>query len=881
MFSNSLQPKDRHDQQDRSQRYSQGWEQRLEHYDLKRIYHAGKIIVRGASLHNLKNVDIEIPKNKLVVFTGLSGSGKSTLAFDILYKEGARQYMESLGLVTDGMSKPPVKQISGLSPSISVDQHLSNRSPRSTVGTSTEIFTYLRVLFARLGHRPCPNCGRDVPPTSELNDDIWREDESDAGVETVACPHCEARLPSLSMTSFSFNKPAGACPTCTGLGVIADLLLDRVFDPALGVQNGGVKIWDAFNTDRLAVTLQRAGQYYGFKFDPLQPVGELGKIQRDLLYHGVNSEQFRRHFPQKTAPSTVLKGNFEGVITNLRRRYAEGSSNSGLSVKTETLYATQVCPDCAGKRLRAESRQVRVCGRTIIDLSETPLEEVAGWVESLSDGLGESEIQIAEPVISDLNERIRRLVDIGVGYLTMERSTPSLSAGEAQRLRLAALLGSGLTGVLYVLDEPTIGLHQRDTARLIRVLRQLRDLGNTVLVIEHDMEMIRAADHVIEFGPGAGKHGGEVVMCGTPAQMADHLTSPTGAFLSGRQQLPLLSPRTEQHDELIVRGAREHNLKNITVRIPLQKLVAITGVSGSGKSSLMFDILDVAARERYEGGSDKPGLHDRIEGWENIDRIVTVDQKPIGRMPRSNAATYTDVFTSLRETYAGLEEARIRKLNAKHFSFNVPGGRCERCEGAGVLTVNMHFLPDVQVRCPSCMGRRYKKEVLAVKYRGVDITSVLEMTIEDARLLFEEVPAIASRLNLMSEVGLGYLPLGQPATTLSGGEAQRVKLAKELTRSGAGRTLYLLDEPTTGLHPADISRLLTLLHRLVDAGNSVIVVEHHLEMIRCADWLIDLGPEGGIHGGELITEGTPLQVAQVDASHTGRCLRSLLGHQIM
>jgi excinuclease ABC subunit A len=678
------------------------------------------------------------------------------------------------------------------------------------------------------------------------------------------------------MTSFSFNKPAGACPTCTGLGVTADLLLDRVFDPALGVQNGGVKIWDAFNTDRLAVTLQRAGKYYGFVFDPFQPVGELGEVQRDLLYFGVDSKQFKHHYPEKRPPSTVLKGNFEGVITNLRRRYVEGTSDSGLSVKTETLYARQTCPDCEGKRLRLESRQVKVCGRTIVELSEMPLEEMAGWVETLAESLNESERAIAVPVLSDLKERIRRLVDIGLGYLTMERSTPSLSAGEAQRLRLAALLGSGLTGVLYVLDEPTIGLHQRDTARLISVLRQLRDLGNTVLVIEHDLEMIRSADHVIEFGPGAGKHGGEVVIFGTPAQVAEYMPSPTGAFLSGRQHLPVRPPRSDAREELVVYGAREHNLKNITVRIPLEKLVAITGVSGSGKSSLMFDILDIAARQRYYGGVEQPGHHDCIEGWENIDRVITVDQQPIGRMPRSNAATYTEVFTSIRETYAGLKEARDRQLTAKHFSFNVPGGRCERCEGAGVLTVNMHFLPDVQVRCPSCKGRRYKKEVLEVKYRGVDIASVLEMTIEEAQSLFEEIPGIVSRLSLMSEVGLGYLQLGQPATTLSGGEAQRVKLAKELTRSGSGRTLYLLDEPTTGLHPADIARLLTLLQRLVDAGNSVVVVEHHLELIRSADWLIDLGPEGGTAGGQLIAEGTPQQVAQVSSSHTGRCLQSIL-----
>jgi excinuclease ABC subunit A len=773
---------------------------------------------------------------------------------------------------------PTVEHITGLSPSISVDQHPSNRSPRSTVGTATEVFTYLRVLFARLGHRPCPGCGKDVPPASALDADLWNEDESDPDEgEAVVCPHCGARLPGLSMTSFSFNKPAGACPTCTGMGVVADLQIERLFDLTRGVRDGGVLIWDPFNTDRFTVTLQRAGQHYGFVFDPSQPIGELGDAQRDLLYYGVTSQQFKRHFPT-IPPPTVVKGYFEGVITNLKRRYIEGASDSGLAVKLEGLFSRQVCPDCGGTRLRPESRQVHVVGRTIVELCQMPLEEVAAWLETLTVALEERERQIAEPVVADLRERIRRLLHIGVGYLTLERATPSLSAGEAQRLRLAALLGSGLTGVLYVLDEPTIGLHQRDTARRIHVLRQLRDLGNTVLVIEHDLEMIRAADHVIELGPGPGKHGGQVVASGSPAEIARCQTSPTGAFLSGREHLPVHPPRSEGRGELVIRGAREHNLKNITVHIPLGRLVAVSGVSGSGKSSLMFDILDRAARQRYYGGREAPGAHDSIDGWESIDRVVAVDQAPIGRIPRSNAATYTEVFTSIRETFAALEEARLRKLSAKHFSFNVAGGRCERCEGAGALTVNMHFLPDVQVRCPACHGKRFRKGVLAVKYGGADIASVLEMTIEEALALFQEIPAVAGRLAVLAEVGLGYLQLGQPATTLSGGEAQRVKLAKELARGGARHTLYLLDEPTTGLHPADIACLLALLQRLVDAGNSVVVAEHQLELIRSADWVIDLGPEGGWAGGQLIAAGTPEQLAQVPASHTGRCLKSLLEH---
>jgi excinuclease ABC subunit A len=836
-----------------------------------------EITIKGARLHNLKNVNVTIPKNKLVVFTGLSGSGKSTLVFETLHKEGARQYMESLGLVTDGLSKPPVEMISGLSPSISVDQHLSNRSPRSTVGTATEVFTYLRVLFARLGTRPCPNCGQQVPPSMEMGEDMWEEDESEPDeMGELACPHCGAHLPELSMTSFSFNKPSGACPTCTGLGVKADLIIERVFDESLGVADGGVKIWDPFNTDRLAVTLQRAGQYYGFDFDPHQPVGELGQAQRDLLYYGVESAEFKRHVPGKRPPNTVLKGYFEGVITNLKRRYTEGISESGLKVKMDSLYSRRPCPDCGGTRLRKESRQVTVGGRTIIELSQMPLEGVAAWLEGLPATLNGEQRQIAGPVIADMTERVNRLVTIGVGYLTMERATPSLSAGEAQRLRLASLLGSGLTGVMYVLDEPTIGLHQRDTAKLIGVLRQLRDQGNTVLVIEHDLEMIRAADYVIEFGPGAGKLGGQVVVAGEPACVAEHPSSPTGAFLSGRESLPRHHPRNNRRGELVIAGAREHNLKDITAHIPLGRLVAVTGVSGSGKSTLMFDIFDRAARQRFYGATEEPGLYRGITGWEHIDRVVTVDQAPIGRVPRSNAATYTDTFTAIRETFAKMDEARRRRLTPGSFSFNTPGGRCERCEGAGVLTVNMHFLPDVQVRCPACHGRRFKKEILAVKYRGADISNVLEMTIEEALGLFKDVPDISSRLGLMSEVGLGYLQLGQPATTLSGGEAQRVKLAKELARGGSGHTLYLLDEPTTGLHPADVARLLLLLQRLVDADNSVVVVEHHLELIRCADWLIDLGPEGGDAGGQILAEGTPEQVAGVENSHTGQCLRKMM-----
>ncbi|MCE1252260.1 MAG: excinuclease ABC subunit UvrA [Anaerolineae bacterium] len=834
-----------------------------------------QIIIRGARLHNLKNIDVSIPKNKLVVFTGLSGSGKSSLAFDILHKEGARQYMESLGLVTDGLSKVPVDFISGLSPSISVDQHPGSHNPRSTLGTATEIYTYLRVLFARLGHRPCPKCGGDVPPSDQIHafqDDDGEPDENGG----VFCPNCAASLPELGMANFSFNKPAGACPTCTGLGETADLLAERCFNQAMSLVNGGVTIWDPFNAERFIIALQRAGAYYGFEFDAQQPLGELGEVQRDLLYYGVNSEKFSAHFPGVKAPNSVMKGYFEGVVTNLWRRYREGLSESGLSVKLEQLFVTRTCPDCQGTRLHPASRRVTVNGRSIIQVSQMPLQQSAEWLEDLPHHLSSSEMLIADPILKDLNERIERLVTIGVGYLTLDRATPSLSAGEGQRLRLASLLGSRLSGVLYVLDEPTIGLHQRDTRRLVEILRRLRDLGNTVLVIEHDLEMINAADHIIEFGPGAGKEGGLIIAAGTPQQLHARSDTPTSAFLSGQAALPLHSPRCEKAGELVIHKARHNNLKDISVSIPLKRLVAVSGVSGSGKSSLIFDILDRAGRQRYFNARETPGAHEGINGWSYIDRLVTVDQSPIGRVPRSNAATYTDVFTPIREVFAASPAARQRGLKAAHFSFNVPGGRCERCEGAGLLTINMHFLPDVQVRCPICHGRRFKKEVLAVKYNGVDIAAVLDMSINEALEIFKKETAIAPRLKLLAEVGLGYLQLGQPATTLSGGEAQRVKLAKELARRGSGHTLYLLDEPTTGLHPADVSRLLTLLQRLVDAGNTVVVVEHHLELIRAADWIIDLGPEGGDAGGQLLACGTPQQVAGIQSSFTGQCLQKIM-----
>ncbi|MEU1103802.1 excinuclease ABC subunit UvrA [Streptomyces tibetensis] len=819
------------------------------------------IRVTGARLHNLRNVSLSLPKNKLVVLTGLSGSGKSTLAFDTLHQEGQRQYLESLGMVTGFVSKPAVDSITGLSPSISVDQHLTNRSPRSTVGTVTEVFTYLRLLWSRIGIRPCPGCGEDIPPSHTDG----AEADEDAEAEQRPCPHCGTPVPELVMGSFSFNKPAGACPACTGLGEVIRPDVRRLLDDTKPVAQGAVRGWNAKFTDWSLPVLRAAAGHYGFTFDPDTPVGELDDPQRDLLLYGVESPEFRRHFPDTAPPATVAAGRFEGVATALLRRYNERADDPGYRERAERQgLVKQPCTDCDGTRLGARARAVTVHGLGIVEAARLPLTDLGTWLSGLRERSDGDEWLLVEPVVADLEERVRRLLDVGVGYLTLGQATPSLSAGETQRLRLAALLGSGLTGVLYVLDEPTIGLHPSDTARLIGVLRRLRDLGNTVLVVEHDLEVLRAADHVVDVGPGAGRDGGRIVAAGTPQEVAGTAGSVTGAYLSGRLPPPPSRDRGDGDTALLIRGARAHNLKDVTVRIPLGRLVTVTGPSGSGKSTLLLDVLGRAARRHFDGAGELPAEHVGIDGWEHLSKAVLIDQEPVGRVPRSNAATYSDVFTPIREAFAA-----AGRLPAGRFSFNVPGGRCERCEGAGVLTVRMHFLPAVQVRCPACHGRRFRPEVLAVRYEGHDIAEVLEATVDEALGVFRDVPAVAGRLRRLADVGLGYLPLGQPATTLSGGEAQRLKLAKELGRKAAGRTLYVLDEPTTGLHAADTARLLGVLQRLVDAGHSVVTIEHNLEVRRASDWLIDLGPVGGAGGGRVVAEGTPGEVAEGRASRRG------------
>ncbi|MEU3085692.1 excinuclease ABC subunit UvrA [Streptomyces massasporeus] len=809
------------------------------------------IRVTGARLNNLRNVSLSLPKNKLVVLTGLSGSGKSTLAFDTLHREGQRQYLESLGMVTGLVSKPAVDSITGLSPSISVDQHLTNRSPRSTVGTVTEVFTYLRLLWSRIGVRLCPGCGKDIPPS---HTDAAEADE-DAEPGQRPCPHCGTPVPELVMGSFSFNKPAGACPACTGLGEVIRPDVRRLVDDDKPVAQGAVKSWNAKFTDWSLPVLRAAAGHYGFTFDTDAPLGQLDDRQRDLLLHGVESPEFRRHFPDTDPPATVAAGRFEGVATALLRRYNDRADDPEYRERAERQgLVKQPCGQCDGTRLSAAARAVTVHGLTVVEATRLPLTDLAGWLGGLRERSGGDEWPLVEPVVADLEERVRRLVDVGVGYLTLGQATPSLSAGETQRLRLAALLGSGLTGVLYVLDEPTIGLHPSDTARLVDVLRRLRDLGNTVLVIEHDLDVLKAADHVVDVGPGAGRDGGRIVAEGTPEEVARTEGSMTGAYLSGVVSALPSRGRGDSRTAVVIRGARAHNLKDLTVRIPLRRLVTVTGPSGSGKSTLVLDTLGRAARRHFHGAGELPAEHDGIDGWEHLSKAVLIDQEPISRVPRSNAATYSDVFTPIREVFAAGSRGR---LSAGHFSFNVPGGRCERCEGAGVLTVHMHFLPAVEVRCPTCKGRRFRPEVLSVRHEGHDIAEVLQATVDEALTVFGDVPQVATRLRRMADVGLGYLPLGQPATTLSGGEAQRLKLAKELGRRTTGRALYLLDEPTTGLHSADTARLLGVLQRLVEAGHSIVTVEHNLDVVRASDWLIDLGPAGGTGGGRLVSQGVP------------------------
>jgi excinuclease ABC subunit A len=967
-----------------------------------------KLIVRGAREHNLKNITVEIPRDKLVVITGLSGSGKSSLAFDTIYAEGQRRYVESLSAYARQflglMEKPDVDQIEGLSPAISIDQKGASHNPRSTVGTVTEVYDYLRLLFARIGQPHCPRCGQPIsrqsteqivdaivayPPRSRLlilaplikdrkgehkavfedvrkagfvrvrvngqvldvNEDIELDrykthtieavvdrliipangahdgldrtrladsvetalrlgggvmtlaDVTDADhpqdrifSEHMACVQCGLSLPEIEPRTFSFNSPHGACPTCTGLGTQMEFDPELIVpDPDLSLADGAVHPWSSDTSTYYQALLEAAAHHYGI---PLHvPWKQLSRKQQEIiLYGGRREETIRVRYVNQQGMQREYQTTYEGVIPNLQRRYRETSSDYIRSEYLERYMTNRPCPTCGGKRLRPEALAVTVQGLNIDQVTQMSVGEALAWVCRLrglrpdepyptplpedvppTSPLSPREWAIARQILKELQARLGFMQDVGLEYLTLNRQTGTLSGGEAQRIRLATQIGSQLTGVLYILDEPSIGLHQRDNARLLRTLKGLRDLGNTVLVVEHDEETMHAADWIIDLGPGAGEHGGRVVAEGPVEAIMAHPESLTGAYLSGRRRIRVPRQRRPGNGEyLIVRGARANNLKNIDVRFPLGKFIVVTGVSGSGKSTLVIDTLYRAVARRLYGAHEKPGAHDAIEGLDRVDKVIDIDQSPIGRTPRSNPATYTEVFTPIRTLFAELPESKLRGYRPGRFSFNVKGGRCEACQGDGIIRIEMQFLPDVYVPCEVCHGRRYNREALEIKYKGKSIADVLDMTVEEAMAFFAPIAAIRSKLETLYRVGLGYIKLGQPATTLSGGEAQRIKLAKELSRRATGRTLYILDEPTTGLHFADVEKLLDVLHDLVDRGNTVLVIEHNLDVIKTADWIIDMGPEGGDAGGRIVVEGTPEAVAQHPHSYTGHFLRQVL-----
>jgi excinuclease ABC subunit A len=912
------------------------------------------ISVRGARVHNLKNVDVDIPRHRLVVITGLSGSGKSSLAFDTIYAEGQRRYVESLSAYArqflEQMEKPDVDLIDGLSPAISIEQKTTGSNPRSTVGTVTEIYDYLRLLFASIGVPHCPNCGKEIssqsldriidmvmlyPEDSRINilapivrgrkgefkkeiaglrgrgftkariDGAFKSLEDDpkldrrrnhtievvvdrviirGGVERrlaesvdialnladdivvinsydggdrlfsrrLACVDCGLSMPEMTPRAFSFNSPHGACTACQGLGAMVDFDPQRIVpDESKSLSEGAILPWAKGDRKLVREALQALSRDFGI--DLSAPYNKLTRKQRDVLMSGA----------AKT---------FEGILPNLRRRYEEG--NWTQQADLEMYRSLRPCSGCEGLRLKPQSLSVRVKGRTIADYVTLSISEALRVFEGLQ--LTDREAIIAERILKEIQDRVRFLHDVGVGYLTLGRSAATLSGGEGQRIRLATQIGANLTGVLYVLDEPSIGLHQRDNRKLLGTLARLRDLGNTVIVVEHDEETIRTADYVIDLGPGAGEHGGHVIFQGTPARLMEDETSITGAYLTGKRSIP--SPKVRRpalKGELVIRGARENNLKNIDVTIPLGLLTAVTGVSGSGKSTLVNDILYRQLAQTLYKASDEPGAHDRIDGVDLLDKVIEIDQSPIGRTPRSNPATYTGLFTFIRDLFAMMPDAKARGFRPGRFSFNVKGGRCEACQGDGVIAIEMHFLPDVYVTCEQCKGRRYNRETLEIKYRGKSIADVLELTVDQAVPLLENFPQIANKLRTLQDVGLGYVTLGQSATTLSGGEAQRVKLAKELSKRGTGRTLYILDEPTTGLHFEDTRKLLDVLNKLVDQGNTMVVIEHNLDVVKAADYVIDLGPEGGAGGGRVVAAGTPEEVARHEASATGRFLAEM------
>lgn len=932
-----------------------------------------KIIVKGAKEHNLKNIDVVIPRDKLVVLTGLSGSGKSSLAFDTIYAEGQRRYVESLSAYArqflGQMDKPDVESIEGLSPAISIDQKTTSKNPRSTVGTVTEIYDYLRLLFARTGIPHCPECGREITQQTvdqivdqvmslkegtriqimapvvrgrkgeyvklledikkmgfvrvrvdgelrELEESISLEKNKKHTIEIIvdrlivkpgieqrladsietalthadgiviihilggeemvfsqnfACIECGISLEELTPRMFSFNSPYGACPKCSGLGINMEIDPDLVIpDKRKAILDGAIAPWGNGNGYYMQVLQQVAG-HYGFRLDV--PVNELKPEFIEIILYG-SKDKIKLKYESRDGGVYIHETRFEGVIKNLERRYKETNS-SYIREEIEGYMSTKPCPVCNGDRLRKESLAVTVGGRSISHVTKMSIREALEFFENLK--LTPKQQIIAKQILKEIKNRLKFLVDVGLDYLTLARSAGSLSGGESQRIRLATQIGSQLMGVLYILDEPSIGLHQRDNAKLLKTLKELRDLGNTLIVVEHDEDTIYSADHIIDIGPGAGAHGGRVVATGTVEDIMKCEESITGQYLKGVKKIEIPPKRRQPSGTWIeVKGAREHNLKNIDVRFPLGVFICVTGVSGSGKSTLVNEILHKGLAQSLHGAKSKPGEHDAILGVQYLEKVIGIDQSPIGRTPRSNPATYTGVFDGIREVFSMTPEARMRGYKPGRFSFNVKGGRCEACKGDGIIKIEMHFLPDVYVPCEVCKGKRYNRETLEVKYKGRNIADVLDMTVEEALEFFQNIPKIQRKLQTLMDVGLGYMKLGQSSTTLSGGEAQRIKLASELSRKSNGKTLYILDEPTTGLHFADIHKLLIVLNRLVDAGDTVLVIEHNLDVIKTADYIIDLGPEGGDRGGQVVTVGTPEEVAGVESSYTGQFLKKIL-----
>lgn len=932
-----------------------------------------KIVIKGARVHNLKNIDVEIPRNKLVVITGISGSGKSSLAFDTIYAEGQRRYVESLSAYARQFlgvaEKPDVDYIEGLSPAISIDQRAGSRNPRSTVGTVTEIYDYLRLLFARIGRPHCPECGRPVQQQTvsqmvdhvlsypegtkiqilapvirgkkgehqriiqdlqkkgfvrvrvngeirELDEDItlerYKKHDIDVVVDRVvvrpglenrladsletalglgegiavaaplegkevvfsqnfACPQCGISLVEITPRLFSFNSPYGACTECSGLGYRMEVDPELVVDRERSVREGALLPWTHSTQHYYPQIVKSFMDHYGCGWDiPYKDLPE--EVQEKLLYG--TDERIRFHYEDAFGQTRSWYGTFEGVVNHLMRRYRETESED-IREEIEQFMTSRPCPGCEGARLRPESLAITVGGKNIAELTRYTILEARSFINNLS--LTEREKQIARQVIKEIDARLGFLVNVGLDYLTLDRSAGTLAGGEAQRIRLATQIGSGLVGVLYILDEPSIGLHPRDNTRLIKTLKDLRDLGNTLIVVEHDDEMMLNADEIIDIGPGAGVHGGKVVAQGTLEDLVKVEESITGQYLSGRREIPVPEGRREPGERwLQVIGANEFNLKNIDVDIPLGLFVCITGVSGSGKSTLLDEIIYKGLAQKLHRARAHPGDFQEMHGIEHLDKVIKIDQSPIGRTPRSNPATYTGAFDGIRELFSLTPEARMRGYRPGRFSFNVRGGRCEACRGDGIIKIEMHFLPDVYVPCEECRGKRYNRETLEVKYKGKNIAEVLDMTVSEANEFFQNIPKVKRKLQTLVDVGLGYIRLGQPATTLSGGEAQRVKLATELSRRSNGRTLYILDEPTTGLHKDDIRKLLLVLERLVESGNTVVVIEHNLDVIKTADYIIDLGPEGGDRGGQVVTTGTPEEVADCPYSYTGRYLKEVL-----